>query len=222
MGEQLNLFPARAAIGQADASGKVYMTPEFSRALGQLLVRVGGPDGMSNDDLALEVQQSDAAVLARHQALLSELVLQVATLTSNLAAVDGMRKQLEALELAGVNVGAPTDWEHPGKIGAAKANSASFTSINRVAITSPATSATLALADQKTFTVSNTLTLAGTDAATLNIGAGGTLGTAAFAAASSFAGRTNTGVGPAATDAASTQNLANNLRTVLLSVGIGT
>lgn len=39
----------------------------------------------------------------------------------------------------------------------------------------------------KTLTVSNTLTLAGTDSSTLNIGSGGTLGTAAFTASSAYA-----------------------------------
>src|SRR6516164_4208833 len=39
----------------------------------------------------------------------------------------------------------------------------------------------VSVASGKTLTVSNTLTLAGTDGATLNVGAGGTLGTAAFA-----------------------------------------
>ena len=39
----------------------------------------------------------------------------------------------------------------------------------------------------KTFTVANTLTLAGTDASTLNIGGGGTLGSAAFTASSAYA-----------------------------------
>ena len=38
----------------------------------------------------------------------------------------------------------------------------------------------------KTLTVSNTLTLAGTDTSTLNIGAGGTLGTAAFTASTAY------------------------------------
>lgn len=38
----------------------------------------------------------------------------------------------------------------------------------------------VSVASGKTLTVSNTLTLAGTDSSTLNIGAGGTLGTAAF------------------------------------------
>lgn len=44
---------------------------------------------------------------------------------------------------------------------------ASATSINKVAITAPATSATLAIANSKTLTVSNTLTLAGTDSTTM-------------------------------------------------------
>lgn len=44
---------------------------------------------------------------------------------------------------------------------------ASATSINKVAITAPATSATLTLADGKTLTVNNTLTFAGTDATTM-------------------------------------------------------
>lgn len=63
---------------------------------------------------------------------------------------------------------------------------ATATSINKVAITAPATGATFTLADGKTYTVSNTLTLEGTDGATLNIGAGGTLGTAAYTASSSY------------------------------------
>ena len=44
---------------------------------------------------------------------------------------------------------------------------ASATSINKVAITAPATSATLTLADGKTLTVNNTITFAGTDATTM-------------------------------------------------------
>lgn len=44
---------------------------------------------------------------------------------------------------------------------------ASATSINKVAITAPATSATLTIANSKTLTANNSLTLAGTDATTL-------------------------------------------------------
>lgn len=52
---------------------------------------------------------------------------------------------------------------------------ASATSINKVAITAPATSATLAIANTKTLTVSNTLTLTGTDTSSVAFGAGGTV-----------------------------------------------
>jgi len=44
---------------------------------------------------------------------------------------------------------------------------ASATSINKVALTAPATGSTLTIADGKTLTASNTLTLAGTDATTM-------------------------------------------------------
>lgn len=46
---------------------------------------------------------------------------------------------------------------------------ASATSINKVAITAPATSATLTISDGKTLTASNSLTLAGTDGKTLTV-----------------------------------------------------
>jgi hypothetical protein len=46
---------------------------------------------------------------------------------------------------------------------------ASATSINKLAITAPATGSTLAVADGKTFTVSNTITLAGTDSTTITL-----------------------------------------------------
>jgi hypothetical protein len=52
---------------------------------------------------------------------------------------------------------------------------ASATSVNKVAITAPATSATLTIADGKTLTSSNTLTFTGTDASSVAFGAGGTV-----------------------------------------------
>ena len=52
---------------------------------------------------------------------------------------------------------------------------ASATSINKVSITAPATSATIAIADGKTFTLSNTLTFTGTDSSSVAFGAGGTV-----------------------------------------------
>lgn len=52
---------------------------------------------------------------------------------------------------------------------------ATATSINKVTLTAPATSATLAIADGKTFTSSNTLTLTGTDGSSVAFGPGGTV-----------------------------------------------
>jgi len=52
---------------------------------------------------------------------------------------------------------------------------ASATSVNKVAITAPATSATLTIADGKTLTASNTLTFTGTDSSSVAFGAGGTV-----------------------------------------------
>jgi len=52
---------------------------------------------------------------------------------------------------------------------------ATATSVNKVAITEPATGSTLTIADGKTLTASNTLTLTGTDGSSVNFGAGGTV-----------------------------------------------
>jgi hypothetical protein len=63
---------------------------------------------------------------------------------------------------------------------------ATATTINKVTITAPALAATLTIADGKIFTASNTITLAGTDGSTLNIGAGGTLGSAAYTSSGAY------------------------------------
>ena len=52
---------------------------------------------------------------------------------------------------------------------------ATATSINKVAITTPATGSTLTIADGKTLTASNTLTFTGTDASSVAFGTGGTV-----------------------------------------------
>jgi hypothetical protein len=52
---------------------------------------------------------------------------------------------------------------------------ATATSINKVAITAPATGSTLTIADGKTLTVSNSLTFTGTDTSSVAFGAGGTV-----------------------------------------------
>lgn len=70
----LNLFPARAAIGRASVNGQtvdIFMTPEFSRALADLSVRVGGADGVDNSQivallksLTLQINGVDAEIEA--------------------------------------------------------------------------------------------------------------------------------------------------------------
>lgn len=52
---------------------------------------------------------------------------------------------------------------------------ATATTINKVTITAPASSATLTIANGKTLTASNTLTFTGTDSSTIAAGAGGTI-----------------------------------------------
>ena len=52
---------------------------------------------------------------------------------------------------------------------------ATATSVNKVAITAPATGSTLTIADGKTLTASNTLTFTGTDSSSVDFGAGGTV-----------------------------------------------
>jgi hypothetical protein len=73
---------------------------------------------------------------------------------------------------------------------------ASATSVNKVALTAPATGSTLTLADGKTLTASNTLTLAGTDATTIT-----------------FQG-TDTYVGRATTDTLTNKRITSRIQTV--------
>lgn len=66
------------------------------------------------------------------------------------------------------------------------AGSEAFTNKTYNGLTINSTTGTFALTNGKTLTVSNTLGLTGTDSSTLNIGTGGTLGTAAYTAASAY------------------------------------
>lgn len=70
---------------------------------------------------------------------------------------------------------------------------ATATTINKVTITTPATSATLTVANGKTFTASNTVTLTATDGSTLAIGGGGTLAALAYLASVDCSGSQVTG-----------------------------
>lgn len=86
---------------------------------------------------------------------------------------------------------------------------AAATSINKMAITAPATSSTLAVADGKTFTVNNTLTLAGTDGQTM------TFPTTSATIARTDAANTFTGVQTMTSPVLTTPNLGTPSALVL-------
>lgn len=123
----LSLFPTRVPIGRAtDGTGKlldVLMTPEFSRALADLLVRVGGPDGASTDDI-----ETLFAMSADNQA--QALASQIADLAARVEAQEATQARIAALEarLQDSEVSASfrdpfrVDWDRPGTIGRLTAN----------------------------------------------------------------------------------------------------
>jgi hypothetical protein len=220
----LNLFPTRVPIGSAQPNGDVLMTVEFARALAALMVRVGGPSAMSLDEVValLASEPTGVAASAANTRAVVDLTAQqaAAPLATRIALLEQKIEDLMRLLVSSSQ--APVDWEHPGKLGDKTPNTARVVALNNITFTPPAASATFTLASGKTFTVSNTLTLAGTDGSTLNIGGGGTLGSAAYQPTTAFAARTNSALAPIATDAATTQTLANSMRAALISVGIGT
>jgi hypothetical protein len=241
MPSKLNLFPAHVAIGAVQQDGSVLMSPEFARALSSLMVRVGGPSALSLDEITVLFgsEPTAAAAVGDLSNDVAQLAQQVAGNQEFTARMAHLERRVEDLARLVNSTGpTPIDWEHPGRLGDKTPNSARVTTLNKITFTQPATAATFTLSDGKTFTatnsialagvdgktltLSNTLGFSGTDGAFLNIGTGGTLGSAAYASSGSFAARTNTALAPVATDAASTQALANSMRAALLSVGIGT
>lgn len=156
--DALNLFPARIPIGRVvlpDRSrADVLMTLEFSRALSDLFVRVGGANGPSNEDLAqmvLQAETSDAsaglraeigsvelrvpvdqsAQIAAMQQRIDELVLLGATVATLSAEVAALRQRGSDVEqMATYRDPFRIDWERPGKIGALTPNTGLFTSLS--------------------------------------------------------------------------------------------
>ncbi len=85
---------------------------------------------------------------------------------------------------------------------------ATATSVNKLTITAPATSATLAIADGKVFTASNTMTQTASDGAAIAFGAGGTV---------AYTG--GSGVISTASIAGTTQAAAVNTRYIVANAG---
>lgn len=106
MANPLNLFPARVPIGRATTpDGRtvdVLMTTEFGRALSDLLVRVGGANGIGVDELAALVATDDAGgqvlALRAEIAELRELIDQVAPALALHRQIEAMRAELAMIE----------------------------------------------------------------------------------------------------------------------------
>lgn len=96
---------------------------------------------------------------------------------------------VEALSTTGFVRRTATDtWSASAIIDADLPSALTGKSYNALSLTAAAIGFTVAGGTaSKTLTVSNTLTLAGTDSSTLNIGAGGTLGSAAYTASTAYA-----------------------------------
>lgn len=122
----LNLFPARVFIGKADSNGNVLMTVEFARAMSDLLERVGGTDGMSNNDLAvLESFSSPLPAVADLARQVEDLRQQIELMNQPVAQTYGPDFEIDYMFAQ-----PPTDWEHPGKLGEQKPNTAKITVLN--------------------------------------------------------------------------------------------
>lgn len=123
---------------------------------------------------ATYITQTADGTLASEQALssLSSGIMRVATTTgviTSLTTSAGIFDNISDETGSGVLVGATSPTLVTPVLGVATA-----TSINKVSVTAPATSATLTIADGKTLTASNTLTFTGTDASSVAFGTGGT------------------------------------------------
>lgn len=93
---------------------------------------------------------------------------------------------------------------------------ATATSVNKVAITAPATSATLTIADGKTLTVSNSITLAGTDSTTMTFPSSSSTIKAAgketiFIPAAAMTARTTNGAASGTTELATNDVMLSSL-----------
>lgn len=156
----INLFPARVPIGrvvnpQTNQELDVLMTPEFSRALANVLTRIGGPSGFGTDDIALmqafgtppqnmTAQMSDAV-----QAIPSDLGAMVAAMRAEIESLRGELGAIQAYAALGQQIEELRStlgmMEDPGA--AVRYLQASYAPINSPAFTGDPTTPTPALGD---------------------------------------------------------------------------
>jgi hypothetical protein len=106
MPNALNLFPARVPIGSLTGPDgrryEVLMTTEFSRALADLLTRVGGASGMDNGELAAlassDPQTGQVLALRAEVAELRAMIEQVAPTLALHRQIEAMRVELAMIE----------------------------------------------------------------------------------------------------------------------------
>lgn len=150
----LNLFPARVPTGWfRGPDGKnvdVFATPEFFRALSAVFDRIGGTNGIANDELALftilapvaSIAAPDVADLeirgAEQSAQLHGLARAMEEIQLLAASVSSLSAEVRALRQSqasdaidpGYQDQYRVNWERPGKIGALTANSGAFTTLS--------------------------------------------------------------------------------------------
>ena len=149
----LNLFPARIPTGRfRGPDGKdvdVFATPEFFRALSDVFARIGGTNGIANDELALftilapvasiaapdvvnlDIQgaEQDARLFSMDR-VMAEMQMLSAAVTSLLAEVQSLQQaQASAAMDPGYRDQFRVDWERPGKVGLLTANTGAFTTL---------------------------------------------------------------------------------------------
>lgn len=125
---------------------------------------------VNNSTQALTIQGSSGASLGSLPAGVTMMATCVSTASNNASSWETGYTDFSTLTGTGAVVLATSPTLTTPTIGVATA-----TSVNKVAITAPATSATLTIADGKTLTASNTLTFTGTDASSVAFGTGGTV-----------------------------------------------
>lgn len=146
----LSLFPARCAIGtvkQPDGTEvEVFMTPEFFRAMSDLLERVGGENGLGNDELAeLGLLKPEVTTLMDLQRQVAELKQVITKATQTMTATRNSYAEIRYLFTA-----PKVDWGRPGKIGLWRPSSIRATTLQ---VSGAATFATASYTGQVTSTV---------------------------------------------------------------------
>jgi len=226
----LNLFPARVAIGVVQENGTVLMTPEFFRALTDVLQRVGGEGGSDNSDLELMSSTALPPVVDFSQFYDVMAALQVAE-----ASNAEMQKRINDLEaLSGYTDPFRVNWERPGSIGSLTPAPGAFTTLtasgavtlspaNANVTISPTGTGTVTFAPATVGTINN-MSIGATTAATGRFTTLTTTGAATIATGFGCNGKTAqtaAALGAAATDLPTVITLANNIRTALINNGIG-